>query len=463
MIEQKTSTLTVRRIEVDRLFGHTSYNLPESTDLGSKTTDKFFILYGDNGSGKTTILNMMFYLLTSEKIPGAKSYIAKIAFKMFSIYLSNGATISAFRSGEKLIGSYTIKVDRPNLPIIEIFLEADDSGSVKTSVDLILEVISSFNLSVFFLPDDRRILDARAHRREIEVGAISYYVEERITGQRVRQTPEGERSHHLDVEPILARVLSWIRRQALRGSSRGEKDTATIYKEIIDRIAAPHKFDLNSSPSSFEDLQSRIKELGKITEEYSKYGLIQKFPATEFLNILKNSAHESRKSIVTVLHPYTEGVEARVRALSHVHDVMSRFMEVAEPLLAPKKIKFTLSSGIRVFDKRGNPIGANLLSSGERQLILLFCYSLLTKNTPTILIIDEPELSLNVKWQRSLLSALAKISGDAMVQFILATHSLELLARHRSSTIRLIDVFEDTESLIHNNVSEEDTDNAESI
>ena len=56
----------------------------------------------------------------------------------------------------------------------------------------------------------------------------------------------------------------------------------------------------------------------------------------------------------------------------------------------------------------------------------------------TIFIIDEPEISLNVKWQRQLIHALLELTKGSQVQFILATHSMELLSQYMGHVIKLV-------------------------
>ena len=79
----------IEKIEVIKLFGHYNYRL----FLNKNTDNKFLILYGDNGCGKSTVLNLAFHLLAPEKGEGHKTAIAKIPFKSFSIDLSNGVSI----------------------------------------------------------------------------------------------------------------------------------------------------------------------------------------------------------------------------------------------------------------------------------------------------------------------------------------------------------------------------------
>ena len=58
-------------------------------------------------------------------------------------------------------------------------------------------------------------------------------------------------------------------------------------------------------------------------------------------------------------------------------------------------------------------------------------------SSATIFLIDEPEISLNVKWQRVLVDTLLGLVRGTNVEFILATHSLELLASQREHVYRL--------------------------
>ena len=66
------------------------------------------------------------------------------------------------------------------------------------------------------------------------------------------------------------------------------------------------------------------------------------------------------------------------------------------------------------------------LSSGERHLLTFLATILLTGEEKDFILIDEPEISLNVDWQRKILSTIAKLAPNS--QIIIATHS-PLVAR----------------------------------
>jgi|GEM_PF-6133562 len=74
--------------------------------------------------------------------------------------------------------------------------------------------------------------------------------------------------------------------------------------------------------------------------------------------------------------------------------------------------------------------------------MLLFCNTITTLDSPNIFIVDEPELSLNIKWQRKLLDSLVNCIGNKPVQYIFATYSMEILSRHMDKVVKLKSVGE---------------------
>jgi predicted ATPase len=68
------------------------------------------------------------------------------------------------------------------------------------------------------------------------------------------------------------------------------------------------------------------------------------------------------------------------------------------------------------------------LSSGERHLLSFLTLFLILGRGRSIFLIDEPEISMSIKWQRQLLPLLQEFSPHA--QIIVATHSPEIADGH---------------------------------
>lgn len=86
------------------------------------------------------------------------------------------------------------------------------------------------------------------------------------------------------------------------------------------------------------------------------------------------------------------------------------------------------------FGDAANAINSDLLSAGEKQMFSFIAYN--TFYQDTIFIIDEPELSLHIDWQRTLFPTLLK-QGTSN-QFIVATHSPFIYSKYPDKELQLI-------------------------
>jgi predicted ATP-dependent endonuclease of OLD family len=77
----------------------------------------------------------------------------------------------------------------------------------------------------------------------------------------------------------------------------------------------------------------------------------------------------------------------------------------------------------------------SVLSSGERQVLTLLFSATHMSSADGILLIDEPELSLHLDWQRTILTELMKQAGERQV--VVCTHAPEVIADHRDSAVPL--------------------------
>lgn len=95
----------IKKITVEKLFGLYDYVLT----IDPSNSDNVFILYGDNGAGKSTILKLTYHLLSSELGNGHKTYIANVPFKLFSVEFDDGTLVQAEREdiNQELTGTYT--------------------------------------------------------------------------------------------------------------------------------------------------------------------------------------------------------------------------------------------------------------------------------------------------------------------------------------------------------------------
>ena len=138
-----------------------------------------------------------------------------------------------------------------------------------------------------------------------------------------------------------------------------------------------------------------------------------------------------------MLEPYVNSLEPRIEALLPLYQTVDKFVKIINRLLRDKSVIFRMSGGFSIVNRIGVELKPSQLSSGEQQLLLLFCYVLNGSDTSSVFIIDEPEISLNVKWQRIFVQSLLEITEGSQVQFLFASHSFELLSQHSDRVVVL--------------------------
>jgi len=220
--------------------------------------------------------------------------------------------------------------------------------------------------------------------------------------------------------------------------NQGQLTVNAIYNELIGQIA---QVPLTPPEAGIEEgrlkLLGRLHEQARLTRDYSKFGLISELQVEGLLDTLRTMPPSRFHIVDKVLEPFLRGNEARLEALNVLYIALTTAVESLNSLYLNKQIALHLERGLNISTLNGGPLLAEQLSSGEQELLMLFCEVISALGPDTILFIDEPELSLNVSWQRVLLNKILRCSSGSTVQFVIATHSIEILAQYRANVTRL--------------------------
>ena len=124
--------------------------------------------------------------------------------------------------------------------------------------------------------------------------------------------------------------------------------------------------------------------------------------------------------------------------------VFDEINEIFENLSIDVKVEDISQNGrnITLFtNSSGDKFDINELSSGEKQMFLRTLAIKMLNPENSIILIDEPELSLHPKWQQRIVDVYRKIGKNN--QIIIATHSPHILGSVRKENIMLLDKNED--------------------
>jgi len=97
------------------------------------------------------------------------------------------------------------------------------------------------------------------------------------------------------------------------------------------------------------------------------------------------------------------------------------FYDIVDNLFsATDKTILRSEEGVRLMQE-GDILTFHQLSSGEKQMLLILLTVLLQDSLPYVLFMDEPEVSLHMEWQKSLIDNILRLNPN--IQIILTTHS----------------------------------------
>ena len=111
--------------------------------------------------------------------------------------------------------------------------------------------------------------------------------------------------------------------------------------------------------------------------------------------------------------------------LENLQYPQERFLEIVDELFSETSKKINRDKNQLEFLLADKEINVYQLSSGEKQLLIILLTVLIQDNKPSILLMDEPEISLHIEWQRKLIKYIRELNPN--VQLIIATHSPDII------------------------------------
>ncbi len=99
----------------------------------------------------------------------------------------------------------------------------------------------------------------------------------------------------------------------------------------------------------------------------------------------------------------------------------THFFDVVDSLFTDTNKKIVRDCNDILFSQHGETISPYVLSSGEKQMLIILLTVLVENKCPCVLLMDEPDVSLHLEWQQKLIGLICDLNPEA--QIILTTHS----------------------------------------
>ena len=122
--------------------------------------------------------------------------------------------------------------------------------------------------------------------------------------------------------------------------------------------------------------------------------------------------------IITLL---TSGNPDDQRLATELTKPKKMFQDLVDELFAPTAKTIVRDSNEILFNQYGEKIPPYMLSSGEKQLLVIMLTALVQEGRHSVMLMDEPEISLHIEWQQRLITLIRTLNPNT--QIILCTHS----------------------------------------
>lgn len=230
---------------------------------------------------------------------------------------------------------------------------------------------------------------------------------------------EAEKSSNNYKQPL------WNFFNALQSYQYEKYNNNGLYQNLIaKRFDNPPKIIYVPAENKFEEIQTYSTTLSK---EY------------KFINTINSNVIRDIPSYIATKRNYLATIEEDLTMKEITNKVVNEINGIFDILELDVKLKgFSKDEkAMPVFENSaGEEFDINDLSSGEKQLFLRTLSIKMLEPKNSIILIDEPELSLHPKWQQRIIEVYKKIGENN--QIIIATHSPHILGSVSSENIFIL-------------------------
>lgn len=424
------TTLVVRG-----LFGE---NEPERR-VEFRQDDRVTILTGPNGSGKTRLLSILRAVLASDWADVAREPFAEVV-----ITFSSRRIFRVVRTAD--VGHIVLDLE---------VLDRQDSPArctIRLSVDpaahLMLPTwIRRFTEDLWEDTRDGELLELdelkmRFPRAASQAEAAPEYQvleEDPANGlRRVQEilgavpTPTFVRTQRLDVEQVRrpghqrgsSRRRSRIHEYVNQIQSQVEVARAEYSRisQLADSQFAARALDKTSgSPRTVAELREQFDQLVKLHDELWSTGLVAETPG---IAIGGRSITQAERRFLSV---FLDDWQRKLQPLLPVHEKLQMLQDIVGRKLSRKQLGLDEQGRLTIKSSYGEPIPEDQLSSGEQHLLALFAMLLFNPRRASLILIDEPEISLHAEWKHAFLDDIRRVADAVGLHTVIATHSSAII------------------------------------
>jgi predicted ATP-binding protein involved in virulence len=399
--------MELKSIKIQKLFGLFDYNI----ELNN--AEDLTILTGPNGYGKTTILNIIYNLFNQRFF-----YFQKLYFESVSFFFSENKRIDITKKEGKPKAEHIVQIINNTQQIVVNQIPTTD---VQIELSVENNRIDKFIYNAE--TENKLVLDPENKQGNLILQSLNstnvYLIREQRLLTQAQSNNTGSFAN--TIEQYAKELKELIANKQLEAYQTTQKLDSSFPKRLIECKKDLQKDEFDDRFSKLIEKQKQLQQFGISTSEQG---------VTEY-----------NKDTAKVLFVYLDDSEQKVGVYDDLLSKIELFVNILnEKRFAFKSIVINGTQGFYFQANNGQRLNLTDLSSGEQQEVVLL-YELLFKTNPnTLILIDEPEISLHVIWQKAFIQDLQKIAEIKQISFFVSTHAPQIINDRWDLTRDLFDL-----------------------
>lgn len=401
-------------VRVHGLFGTTSFDLA--------LNEQAVVLTGENGSGKSTLLRAI-------DCTGKEDWqeLTQLPLEALELVFRTGDQLTinktdeglGFSSGGKRwnfnaeaaaqIDQHTLQGFRWQVqPAIQQLRLGHAVFQRSAEVEEVEDLVQPAWLTE---------LSSRFHTKMISARRLEHHLRPDAPSDEERPLPV--------VEKYARELRDRMRDQLSVYAAESRRQEKNLPGQIVHAMQSESE-RRDSTEQLWDEVEQLREEVRKLADSLARVGLFQEEDPEQQVS----DYPRDEPLILLAVREVYRVTKVRLERLTELRSDLELFSSFLNERFANKQILLSPDAGIEVELPSEEGISPSKLSSGEQQLLAL-AYELLFETEPmSVVLLDEPELSLHVAWLKGLLEAFLEMGRSRQLQFVIATHAPAVLAGH---------------------------------
>ncbi|AQZ96543.1 AAA family ATPase [Halopseudomonas phragmitis] len=407
------------------------------------------IVIGQNGTGKTTFMNILNAVLSVDVSALAENEFESVVVKLGHEGSTRTVRVTKHDDVPFALAKYSIGQKKFALPLIGVdeirsasLYRRRAAEAAQVIKDELAGLVSLASLSVYRFRNAQEYDagDRGAYNRKLQ-GPVDARLQELMQGLTKYQLELSQKARDISYELQREVLMSLLYQQEPNPAKTGfaltydadseRKNLMSAYKQLglsggsVTKRINEHVKAVDEAVRGIRSWLDDERERKELKARGERVDRVERDDQLDFTPI------EASRRISKVY-------ELSLQAEKDSKDVFSQldlFLKIISDFIVGKRFEF--DSGVLTIVEP-KKFSVSKLSSGEKQLLILLTEAVLQRQESYIFLADEPELSLHIAWQRRVVPAIKSLNPNAQV--VVATHSPEIASKYKGSIIDMEDI-----------------------